>query len=70
VEQQLSRTRRGTHRPLLDNPDPRGTLAHLFAERSPLYEGCAHVAVDTDGRKVSTVVDQICSRLADEASST
>jgi shikimate kinase len=67
VEQQLSRTRRGTHRPLLDNPDPRGTLARLYAERSPLYEGCAHVAVDTDGRKVRTVVEQICERLGGQA---
>ncbi|MGI9246220.1 MAG: shikimate kinase AroK [Steroidobacteraceae bacterium] len=63
VEQQLARTRRSNDRPLLNNPDPRGTLARLFLERAPLYEEVAGLAVDTDGRKVRTVVDQICRSL-------
>jgi shikimate kinase len=63
VNQQLLRTRRGTGRPLLNNPDPRGTLTRLYAQRSPLYEECAHLVVDTDGRKVKAVVDQICRQL-------
>jgi shikimate kinase len=63
VNQQLLRTRRGTGRPLLDNPDPRGTLARLYEQRSPLYEECAHLVVDTDGRKVKAVVEQICREL-------
>ena len=63
VDQQLSRTRRGNDRPLLMNPDPRGTLARLYAERAPLYAEVADIVVDTDGRKVKTVVDQICREL-------
>jgi len=63
VNQQLQRTRHSTHRPLLATPDPRGTLERLMAEREPLYEGIATVAVDTDGRKVRTVVEQIAAML-------
>jgi shikimate kinase len=63
VDQQLARTRRGTHRPLLENPDPRGTLQRLMLQRAHLYEETADLAVDTDGRKVKTVVDEIVRRL-------
>ncbi len=63
VNQQLMRTRHTSHRPLLAHPDPRGTLERLMAERGPLYEGLATVAVDTDGRKVRTVAEEIVARL-------
>jgi shikimate kinase len=63
VNQQLARTRRSTNRPLLETPDPRGALERLMAQRSPLYEQTADLAVDTDGRKVRTVVEDIVRRL-------
>jgi shikimate kinase len=63
VEQQLARTRRGNQRPLLNGPDPRGTLERLMALRAPLYEEVADLTVDTDGRKVATVVEEIVHRL-------
>jgi shikimate kinase len=63
VDQQLARTRRSADRPLLQNPDPRGTLARLLELRAPLYESVAEWTVDTDGRKVKTVVEQIVQRL-------
>ena len=63
VEQQLARTRRSTDRPLLNNPDPRGTLARLFEIRAPLYQEVAEFVVDTDGRKVRTVVQEILRHL-------
>ena len=63
VNQQLMRTRHSTHRPLLANPDPRGTLERLMVERAPIYEGLANVAVDTDGRKVRAVVEEIVDQL-------
>lgn len=63
VDQQLARTRRSETRPLLNNPDPRGTLARLLALRAPLYAEVAEITVDTDGRKVKSVVDQICRQL-------
>ena len=65
VNQQLERTRRSGHRPLLRNPDPRGTLERLMQERSPLYEEMADLIVDTDARKVKSVVDEIARRLAE-----
>jgi shikimate kinase len=63
VEQQIARTQHGTDRPLLNNADPGGTLARLMAERAPLYESLASITVDTDRRKVATVVDQIVREL-------
>jgi shikimate kinase len=64
VDQQLARTRRSNDRPLLDNADPRGTLARLFEQRAPLYLEVADIVIDTDGRKVKSVVDQVCRDLA------
>jgi len=65
VNQQLARTRRSGHRPLLRNPDPLGTLERLMQVRAPLYEETADLVVDTDGRKVKSVVDEIVRRLAE-----
>lgn len=59
VDQQMARTRHSADRPLLNNADPRGTLERLMAVRAPLYDEVAAITVDTDGRKVKTVVDQI-----------
>jgi shikimate kinase len=64
VNQQLARTRRSGHRPLLRTPDPTGTLERLMQARAPLYEETADLVVDTDGRKVRSVVDEIERRLA------
>jgi shikimate kinase len=63
VDQQLARTRRSAHRPLLRTADPRGTLERLAALRSTLYEEVADLVVDTDGRKVKTVVEDILRRI-------
>lgn len=64
VNQQLARTQRSGHRPLLRNPDPRGTLERLMLVRAPLYEEVADLVVETDGRKVNSVVEEIEQRLA------
>ena len=64
VEQQLARTRHSEDRPLLNNADPRGTLERLMGARAPYYEEVAAITVDTDGRKVKSVVDQILRALA------
>ena len=68
VDQQLARTRRSTLRPLLMSPDPRGTLERLMGQRAALYEEVADVIVDTDGRKVGSVVDEIVRRLESDRS--
>lgn len=63
VNSQLERTRRGRHRPLLDEPDPEAVLARLYAERLPLYRESATLEVATDGRHVEEVARQLCTRL-------
>lgn len=63
VDQQLSRTRKGRDRPLLQNDDPRAVLEALMATREPLYREIADMTVDTDCRKVRDVVKEILDRL-------
>jgi shikimate kinase len=63
VDQQVERTRSTRHRPLLYTEDPRQRLAELMAIRAPLYESTATFTIDTDGRRVATVVDEIVTKL-------
>jgi shikimate kinase len=63
VDQQLSRTQRGRERPLLEAGDPREVLESLMETRDPWYREVADLVVDTDGRKVKAVVDEILERL-------
>jgi shikimate kinase len=63
VDQQLERTRTTRNRPLLFTEDPRQRLADLMTIRAPLYESTATVTIDTDGRRVATVVDHIVHQL-------
>lgn len=51
------------HRPLLAD-DPAGTLARLDAERRPLYEELADLAVDVDGRTPTELADEIVRAVA------
>ena len=64
VDQQVSRTSRGRERPLLDGGDPRQILENLLAVRDPLYREIADLVVDTDGRKVKSVVDEIMDAIS------
>jgi shikimate kinase len=59
VEQQLRRTSGGRPRPMLATGDPREVLTRLLALRDPQYREIAHLVVDTDGRKVAAVVEDI-----------
>jgi shikimate kinase len=63
VDQQLQRTGRDQQRPLLQTADPRGRLEQLLADRDPLYREIADVVVNTDGRSVHGVVQEILRRL-------
>jgi shikimate kinase len=63
VDQQVSRTSRGRERPLLEGGDPRETLEALLEVRDPLYREIADLIVDTDGRKVRSVADEIVEAL-------
>ncbi|MBT8131151.1 MAG: shikimate kinase [Gammaproteobacteria bacterium] len=59
VSQQLERTRRSRHRPLLATEDPEGRLTDLAAVRNPLYAELADHTIDTNGRRVPSVVNEI-----------
>ena len=64
VDQQVSRTARGRERPLLDGGDPRSILEDLLVVRDPLYREIADLVVETDGRKVKSVADEIIEHLS------
>jgi len=64
VDQQVSRTRKGRERPLLENVDPRLTLEELLTERDPMYREIADIVVETDGRKVKSVADEIIEQVS------
>jgi shikimate kinase len=63
VAQQLERTRNTRHRPLLMDRDPETVLVELMAVRAPLYEELADLVVDTGGRRVPAVVNEIRKKL-------
>jgi len=59
VDELFRRTSRDRNRPLLANPDPRGTLADLMTKREPLYEEVADLVVDTGTVPVSHLVKSL-----------
>lgn len=63
VEQQLKRTARDRHRPLLHTDDPRTRLTELLAQREPLYREIADMIIKTDGRSAAAVVKEILKKL-------
>jgi len=63
VEQQLARTQKGRDRPLLENGDRGQILEELMAARDPIYREIADLIVETDGRKVKAVANEILERL-------
>jgi len=63
VEQQLVRTQKGRDRPLLENGDRKKILEDLMTERDVMYREIADLIVETDGRKVKAVANEIFERL-------
>ena len=64
VKQQLERTSRGRERPLLESEDPQQVLDNLLTEREPMYLEIADLTVDTDGRKVNAVANEILDAIS------
>lgn len=64
VGQQLERTRRSHHRPLLAGTDRRTRLEELAAVRDPLYRSIAAITIRTDGRAPTAVAGDIARTLA------
>ncbi len=63
VDQQLARTQKGRERPMLANGDSREILEDLMMVRDPMYRDIADLTVETDGRKVKAVANEILERL-------
>jgi len=64
IAEQLRRTAKSTHRPLLQCDDPGMVLEKLMQERDPLYREIADLIIDTDGRQVASVVGEVRQVLA------
>ena len=64
VDQQFARTSRGRERPLLENGDRREILESLLSVRDPMYREIADLVVDTDGRKVHSVVKEVIEQIS------
>ena len=55
----IERIMRNSRRPLLQTPDPRGTVRELLAARRPFYESTAHFVLDTSQRTHAEAADAI-----------
>ena len=64
VGEQLKRTSKSRHRPLLDTPDRESRLTEIAAEREPLYAEVATLTIQSQGRKSVAVVEEIIDKLA------
>ena len=63
IKQQIERTARDRHRPLLQNGNPEQTIKDLMAEREPLYLEVADVVVDTNRRNPKSVSNEIIKQI-------
>jgi shikimate kinase len=59
IEQQLERTQRSQHRPLLASAGRRATLEALAQVRDPLYRSIAKITIRTEGRAAGAVAGEI-----------
>lgn len=66
LERLLERTRRDRKRPLLQQGDPRATLARLRAEREPLYREIADYRFVTDRQGPKALARQIEEQLKED----
>jgi shikimate kinase len=63
VDAQLRRTQPSRNRPLLKGGDPRAILERLMSIRRPLYESIADIRIDTTGRQVGAVAQDVRAAL-------
>ncbi len=68
VQQQVERTRSSHTRPLLLDADPQIRLQQLMDVREPLYKATADIIVQTDGRRVMAVAEEILRILHSQTS--
>lgn len=56
----------GNRRPNLTAAGGRAEIEAVLAERKPIYQACATLVVDTEGKTPAEVADQIIARLPDQ----
>lgn len=66
VDNLFNRVRHDTRRPLLQNEDPKGTLAAILKEREPLYLEVADLVVRTEEVPPGQVVRKILNELKEQ----
>ena len=66
VKQQLLRTQKSKTRPLLVGKNPEAVLTRLMASRGPLYEQVADFSVNTGGKRVAVIVNEIKKKLLEQ----
>jgi shikimate kinase len=52
-----------TRRPSLTDRGPLDEILHVMSAREPIYRESAHVEIDTDGRSLESIVDEILNRV-------
>ncbi|WP_294949350.1 shikimate kinase AroK [Sulfurivirga sp.] len=66
VDNLFERVRHDRKRPLLQNDDPKGTLAEILRQREPLYREVADLVVQTEAVPVGNVVRRILTQLKEQ----
>lgn len=61
-EEIYERVKNQTHRPLLNTEDPLSKIKELLEKRLPFYEQAVHYQIDTTGKEV----DQICQEIMEK----
>jgi shikimate kinase len=63
---QVERTRRGKHRPALEDGDAAAKLREMREAREPMYREIAHFTLQTDRRNPRAVAAGLCDHLRSE----
>jgi shikimate kinase len=69
VETMLQRTSNAKNRPLLEGGEPRERIEKLLAQREPLYRKNSDHVVDTTGKSVKEVVNEVIELYRQRAAS-
>ncbi len=60
----LERTAKSNHRPLLENSANREkTITDLLKVRNPWYQQCANITIDTSGKRLYMIINEIKKKL-------
>ncbi len=59
LERLFARTHRDRNRPLLQTSQPRRKFETMLKQREPLYREVADLVIDTEGRSVRQVIEEI-----------